>query len=154
VVGDRPRLAREHRHVVAELGQFPGQMAAVHALATAVRVAPVDEERHVQRARQGRIGARHEETRMEARPPQRQARPPAPTWGRSARGLASGPVPDQISPSMLSRSHAVSDPRWSPSATRLAWVDAFDGRSDLVVANANGEGPALVVTADGGAGGG
>ncbi len=48
---------------------------------------------------------------------------------------------------MLVRSRSVSDPRWSPSGERLAWVEEFDGREDVVVAPATG-GPAIVVTAD------
>jgi dipeptidyl aminopeptidase/acylaminoacyl peptidase len=53
---------------------------------------------------------------------------------------------------MLSRSRSVSDPRWSPSGHALAWVESYDGRSDvLVLAD---DGPALVVTADHGVGGG
>jgi dipeptidyl aminopeptidase/acylaminoacyl peptidase len=59
-----------------------------------------------------------------------------------------------ISPSMLSRSHAVTDPRWSSTGARLAWVDTFDGRSDVVVAPADGVGPAVTVTGECGAGGG
>jgi acetyl esterase/lipase len=49
---------------------------------------------------------------------------------------------------MLSRSRSVSDPRWSPSGTRIAWVDAYDGRSDLVVAPSDSSGPPVVVTAE------
>src|SRR5262245_16695636 len=55
---------------------------------------------------------------------------------------------------MLRRSRSVSDPRWSPAGTRLAWVEGYDGRSDLLVAPGDGTGPALVVTADCGVGGG
>jgi dipeptidyl aminopeptidase/acylaminoacyl peptidase len=54
---------------------------------------------------------------------------------------------------MLSRSRSVSDPRWSPSGAALAWVDGYDGRSDLWVEPADGSGPAIVVTADHGVGG-
>ena len=43
---------------------------------------------------------------------------------------------------MVARSRSVADPRWSPAGTRLAWVDSFDGRSDLVVAPADGVGAA------------
>src|SRR5690348_5333325 len=52
-----------------------------------------------------------------------------------------------ITRSMLTQSRSVGDPRWSPSATRLAWVQEFDGRDDVVVADAAG-GPPIVVTAD------
>ncbi|HEX5097559.1 MAG TPA: hypothetical protein VFX21_16155, partial [Acidimicrobiia bacterium] len=59
-----------------------------------------------------------------------------------------------ITPALISRSGGVADPRWSPSGARLAWVTSFDGRSDLVVAPADGSGPPVVVTAESGAGGG
>jgi dipeptidyl aminopeptidase/acylaminoacyl peptidase len=55
---------------------------------------------------------------------------------------------------MVSRSRSVADPRWSPGGTRLAWVESFDGRADLVVAAPAGSGPPLVVTASCGIGGG
>jgi dipeptidyl aminopeptidase/acylaminoacyl peptidase len=55
---------------------------------------------------------------------------------------------------MVARSHGVADPRWSPDGARLAWTDAFDGRTDLVVAPIDGSGPPVVVTADGALGGG
>jgi dipeptidyl aminopeptidase/acylaminoacyl peptidase len=60
---------------------------------------------------------------------------------------------------MIARSRSVADPRWSPTGTRLAWVDSFDGRSDLLVAPASAEGldggrPPLLVTAETGLGGG
>ena len=61
-----------------------------------------------------------------------------------------------IAPSMISRSRSVSDPRWSPGGGRLAWIDAFDGRSDVVVAplDESGAGAPVVVTAECGVGGG
>src|SRR5258706_7978491 len=79
-VGDRPRRARQHRHGVPELGQLPREMAAVHALTTAVRIAAIDEKRDPERvaglgrarARKGRSGGRHEAPRMEAGGPQRE----------------------------------------------------------------------------------
>ncbi|MDQ1380490.1 MAG: hypothetical protein QOJ71_1209 [Actinomycetota bacterium] len=59
---------------------------------------------------------------------------------------------------MLSRSRSVSGPRWSPAGDRLAWIESFDGRADLMVAPAGpgGDlgGPPVVVTAEGGVGGG
>ena len=55
---------------------------------------------------------------------------------------------------MVARSHGVSDPRWSPDGSRLGWIDGFDGRSDLVVAPADGSTPPVVVTADCPVGGG
>jgi dipeptidyl aminopeptidase/acylaminoacyl peptidase len=48
----------------------------------------------------------------------------------------------------------VSSPRWSPSGGSLAWVDGFDGRSDLVVAASDPSGPPIIVTAECGVGGG
>jgi dipeptidyl aminopeptidase/acylaminoacyl peptidase len=57
-------------------------------------------------------------------------------------------VPAAISREAIARSHALADPRWSPDGTRLAWVDSFDGRSDVVVAPADGSGPPIVVTAE------
>jgi dipeptidyl aminopeptidase/acylaminoacyl peptidase len=54
---------------------------------------------------------------------------------------------------MIARSRTLSDPRWSPGGARLAWIEAGDGRSDVVVAGADGARP-VVVTAERGAGGG
>ncbi len=48
----------------------------------------------------------------------------------------------------------MADPRWSPSGECLAWIEAFDGRADVVVAPADLGGPAVVVTGECGAGGG
>jgi dipeptidyl aminopeptidase/acylaminoacyl peptidase len=55
---------------------------------------------------------------------------------------------------MLVRSRSVGDPRWSPAGESVAWVETFDGRSDLVVAPADGSAPPVVVTAESGIGGG
>jgi dipeptidyl aminopeptidase/acylaminoacyl peptidase len=55
---------------------------------------------------------------------------------------------------MVSRSRSVADPRRSPGGTRLAWIESFDGRSDLVVAAPDGSGPPSLVTASCGVGGG
>lgn len=49
---------------------------------------------------------------------------------------------------MVARSHTVAEPRWSGSGRVLAWVDAFDGRADLVLAPADGSSPAVVASAD------
>src|SRR5260370_37743166 len=49
---------------------------------------------------------------------------------------------------MVARSHLVGEPRWSPDGQRVAWVDAFAGRADVLVAPADGSGPAVVATAD------
>ena len=48
----------------------------------------------------------------------------------------------------------MSSPRWSPSGALLAWVEAHDGRSDVVVVPSDGSGPPVVVTAECGIGGG
>jgi len=48
---------------------------------------------------------------------------------------------------MISRSRSVSGPRWSPSGARIAWVETFDGRADVMVAPPDG-GPPVVVTAE------
>ncbi len=49
---------------------------------------------------------------------------------------------------MVARSRAVTETRWSPAGTRLAWLDSFGGRTDVLVAPADGSGPAVVATAD------
>jgi len=59
-----------------------------------------------------------------------------------------------IVPTMLSRSRSVSSPRWAPGGARLAWIEAYDGRADVVVAPSDGNGPPVVVTAACGAGSG
>jgi dipeptidyl aminopeptidase/acylaminoacyl peptidase len=64
------------------------------------------------------------------------------------------PVTARITAAMVARSHGVADPRWAPDGSRLGWIDSFDGRSDLVVAPADGSAPPVVVTADCPAGGG
>ena len=51
-----PRLAGEDLHRVAECHQLAGQVAGVDALATAARVAPVDEEGDAEAARRRRPG--------------------------------------------------------------------------------------------------
>lgn len=53
------------------------------------------------------------------------------------------PVPAAV----VARSRSVSEPRWSPSGAWLGWVEASDGRSDVVLAPAAGDGPVVVVTA-------
>src|SRR5215218_745634 len=52
-----------------------------------------------------------------------------------------------ISAAAVARSRTLGEARWSPAGTRLAWLDAFGGRVDLVVAPADGHGPDLVITA-------
>ena len=51
---------------------------------------------------------------------------------------------------MVARQRTLSDPRWSPDGRRLAWVEIFGGRADLVVAPADGSGAAVVISADAG----
>ncbi|MBI2170268.1 MAG: S9 family peptidase [Actinobacteria bacterium] len=53
-----------------------------------------------------------------------------------------------ITAAMVARSRRVAEPRWSRDGRFLAWVDAFAGRSDIVVAAADQSTPARVVTAD------
>ncbi|MDQ1520829.1 MAG: hypothetical protein QOI55_1902, partial [Actinomycetota bacterium] len=53
-----------------------------------------------------------------------------------------------ITAAMVARSRGVAEPRWAPSARRLAWLEAFDGRADVVVADVDGETPSTVVTGD------
>ena len=52
-----------------------------------------------------------------------------------------------ISAAALARSRTLGEARWSPSGGRLAWLDAFGGRVDLLVGPADGHGPEVVVTA-------
>jgi len=52
-----------------------------------------------------------------------------------------------ISAEMVARSRVVAEPRWSPDGRRLAWVEAFAGRADVVVAPSDAGAPPLVVTA-------
>ena len=49
---------------------------------------------------------------------------------------------------MVAWSRVVAEPHWSPDGTRLAWVTAFGGRSDVVVAPVDGSGPPVVATGD------
>src|SRR5437868_4759900 len=53
-----------------------------------------------------------------------------------------------ITAAMLARSHGVGEPRWSPSGTSLAWLDSWNGRTDVVVAPTDGSAAPRVVTAD------
>ncbi|MGH9049389.1 MAG: alpha/beta fold hydrolase [Acidimicrobiia bacterium] len=53
-----------------------------------------------------------------------------------------------LSAAMVARSHTVAEPCWSGSGRMVAWVDAFDGRADLVVAPTDGSAPAAVASAD------
>ena len=53
-----------------------------------------------------------------------------------------------ISAAAVARSRTLGEARWSPGGTRLAWLDAFGGRVDLVVAPADGRGPDVTITAE------
>ncbi len=54
----------------------------------------------------------------------------------------------QVSATMVARSHSVGEPRISPDGRQVGWVDAFDGRCDLVIAPSEGASPPSVVSAD------
>ena len=53
-----------------------------------------------------------------------------------------------ISAAAVARSRTVGEARWSPGGTCLAWLEAFGGRVDLVVAPADGSTPSITVTAE------
>jgi dipeptidyl aminopeptidase/acylaminoacyl peptidase len=53
-----------------------------------------------------------------------------------------------ISAAAIARSRTLGEARWSPGGGRLAWLDAFGGRVDLVVAPADPHGPAVTITAE------
>lgn len=53
-----------------------------------------------------------------------------------------------ISAAAVARSRTLGEARWSPGGARLAWLDAFAGRVDLLVGPADGRGPEVVVTAE------
>src|SRR6478735_3291603 len=53
-----------------------------------------------------------------------------------------------ISAAAVARSRTLGEARWSPGGTYLAWLDAFGGRVDLVVAPADGRGPEVTITAE------
>ena len=48
----------------------------------------------------------------------------------------------------MARSRTLGEARWSPDGTRLAWLDAFAGRVDLVVGPADGRGAEVTLTAE------
>jgi hypothetical protein len=58
-------------------------------------------------------------------------------------------VPADITPELVAASPKVAEPRWSPDGSRLAWVEAPEGRAELRVAPAgpgsDGGLPPLVV---------
>lgn len=49
---------------------------------------------------------------------------------------------------MVARSHSVGETRISPGGELFGWIDSFDGRSDLVIAAANGQRPPALVSSD------
>jgi dipeptidyl aminopeptidase/acylaminoacyl peptidase len=53
-----------------------------------------------------------------------------------------------ISAAAVARSRTLGEARWSPGGTHLAWLEAFGGRVDLVVAPAEGSTPAITVTTE------
>src|SRR5437764_6852045 len=60
-------------------------------------------------------------------------------------GSAASPA---VTAAMVARSRGLAGPRFSPDGRRLAWVETAAGRSDIVVAPADGSAPPVVVTAD------
>ena len=65
-----------------------------------------------------------------------------------ASNVMAGERSTPISAAMVARSHAVGEPRWSPDGRSLAWLDSWNGRTDVVVVPASGERPPRVVTTD------
>ena len=57
-------------------------------------------------------------------------------------------APPAVTATMVARSRGLSATRFSPDGRLLAWVETAAGRSDILVAPADGSGPALVATAD------
>jgi dipeptidyl aminopeptidase/acylaminoacyl peptidase len=53
-----------------------------------------------------------------------------------------------ISAAAVARSRTLAEARWSPGGACLAWLDAFGGRVDLLVAPADGSSPAVTLTAE------
>src|SRR5437763_4513585 len=60
-------------------------------------------------------------------------------------GSAAAPA---VTAAMVARSRGLSGPRFSPDGRHLAWGETAAGRSDIVVAPADGSAPPVVVTAD------
>ncbi|MDQ3944678.1 MAG: hypothetical protein M3357_05920 [Actinomycetota bacterium] len=56
----------------------------------------------------------------------------------------------RVTAQMVARQRNLADPRWSPDGRWLAWVESFGGRADVVVAPADGSGPAITLTVDAG----
>jgi len=57
-------------------------------------------------------------------------------------------VPVPLAALAVARSAVVGEPRWSPGGTRLGWLEGRDGTTELVVAPADGSGPAVAVAPD------
>jgi Tol biopolymer transport system component len=62
--------------------------------------------------------------------------------------MEGSPERPAVTAAMVARSRGVAAPRFSPDGRRLAWIETAGGRSDIVVAPADGSLPPLVVTAD------
>jgi len=54
-----------------------------------------------------------------------------------------GPIPVEL----VARTRSVGEPRWAPGAAAIGWVEAAEGRGDVVVAPSDHSAPPLVVTA-------
>ena len=52
-----------------------------------------------------------------------------------------------VTPAMVARARSLSNPQWSPSGDRLAWTESAAGRTDVLVAPADGSDVPLLVTA-------
>ncbi|MCU1456959.1 MAG: dipeptidyl aminopeptidase/acylaminoacyl peptidase [Actinomycetia bacterium] len=51
-----------------------------------------------------------------------------------------------VTAAMVARARSLADPQWSPSGDRLAWNESFGGRTDVLVAPADGSDLPLVVS--------
>ncbi len=58
------------------------------------------------------------------------------------------PVDPEMTALAVGRTRTVAEPRWAPGGERLAWIESFAGRADLVVGPADGSGPPVMVTPD------
>ena len=56
--------------------------------------------------------------------------------------------PPAVTAALVARSRGLSSTRFSPDGRHLAWVETNGGRSDIIVAPADGSGPGVVLTAD------
>ena len=110
----------------------------VDALSSAVRVAPVDQPGDAETVGLSGMSGTVSQTapRNDERAGQGSAGRVTPAAHLVASDLVTG-----ISAAALARSRILGEARWSPGGTRLAWLDAFGGRVDLVVGPADGSGP-------------